>query len=391
MPPKIFACVFFAALFFSCGTPPATDVTSETVLSPSPDVLRLTFAGDIMAHSVNVAMSDYSLIYKDIESVIQYDDLTFANFETPVYAQKPYESYPTFNVQPPYADAAIKAGFDVFSLANNHTNDQGKEGIAATRAFFSSQQNVYAAGIKESADAPLTYCLIEARGWKILFAAVTELLNQSAYREYIDYVPMTRQARDAFTADLKALREAHPADIFVLSLHSGEEEYIHTVSKERREFYYSLLAAGVDILWANHVHIAREWEAIGSPETGEVRTDAGAIQNLVFYSAGNTISGQRTRLNFSDPASNREYTGDGFLYSVEITRRQQENDTGWDITSVTPILITTYRDEENRYVIKRLNDFFVADLREKGKTAEADYFAKRKQLMELIQGKTIWK
>ena len=53
-------------------------------------------------------------------------------------------------MQPPYAQAAIDAGFDVFSLANNHTNDQGLEGMERTLAFFASKEaeGVHSAGIK---------------------------------------------------------------------------------------------------------------------------------------------------------------------------------------------------------------------------------------------------
>ena len=96
---------------------------------PATSRLVLTFGGDIMAHTPNFSMADYSMIYADIEEIIQNDDLTFANLETPVHDGRPYENYPTFNVQPPYAQAAIDAGFDVFSLANNHSNDQGLEGM----------------------------------------------------------------------------------------------------------------------------------------------------------------------------------------------------------------------------------------------------------------------
>jgi poly-gamma-glutamate synthesis protein (capsule biosynthesis protein) len=358
------------------------------------NTLRLTFAGDIMAHSINYNMRDFSLIYKDIESIIQNDDLTFANFETPVYEKKTYESYPTFNVQPAYALAAMQAGFDVFSLANNHTNDQGLEGIISTRAFFlqnnlkrSVEHAVFASGIKERAGDPLTYQMINVQGWKILFVAITELLNQNAHNAYIDYVPTTQTARDAFTEQIKTLKEQNPCDIFVLSVHSGEEEYIRTVAKARREYYHKLLDAGVDILWANHVHIAREWDVLGTEENN-------IAQKIVFYSAGNTISGQRARLNFTDPGSAREYTGDGLLFCVEIARNKKNTgkiQQNWKINSVDPVIITTFHDEKNNYVIKRLTDTFIADLHSKERKSEAEYFTKRKQLMESIQGNTLWK
>ncbi|GMO44790.1 MAG: CapA family protein [Treponemataceae bacterium] len=379
------------AAFFSCKTvslqkPDAPDarrrpIGAQPTVSAPP--LVLTLAGDIMAHSVNWQMDDYSLIYKDIENLLLHDDLSFANFETPVYADRPYETYPAFNVQPPYAQAAIDAGFDVFSLANNHTNDQGLNGMEATREFFAGAKaqgrDVYSAGIKSGPGAPLTSALITVNGWTVLFAAVTEILNSPAHAARIDYIAPNKKSRDDFLLQIAEMRAKNPCDIFVLSIHSNEEEYIHTVSDSQKNFYRSLLDAGVDIVWANHVHVARGWEIIGGEN--EKR-----LEKIIFYSAGNTISGQRTRLSLSNPANNRDNTGDGFLFSVRIER----DAGGWKIAAVTPIIITTYRDELGRYTIKMLNDNFIAWLREKGKNDEADYFAKREEIMRSITGTTIW-
>jgi poly-gamma-glutamate synthesis protein (capsule biosynthesis protein) len=369
------ACIAFAACLTQRRAPQQIQMPEEIPVQVQR--LRLTFAGDIMAHSVNFAMTDYSLIYKDIEHILQNDDLSFANFETPVYADIPYETYPTFNVQPPYALAAIDAGFDVFSLANNHTNDQWTKGIDATLEFFKNA-GVYSAGIKPTADAPLTFEIIEINGWKILFAAITEILNSPVAVNRIDYIQPAQKTREDFTASLAELRAQNPCDIFVLSIHSGEAEYIHTVSETQKKYYYSLLDAGVDIVWANHVHIARGWEMFADETKG-------GIAKIIFYSAGNTISGQRTRLNFSDPANNRDYTGDGLLFSVVIEREDQET-AAWKIVSVEPVIITTYRDSENRFVIRRLSDSFIDSLRKEEKTEEAKYFEKRKELMEAIKG-----
>ena len=138
---KIQRCTIFplttvlALVLFSCVSGPADFVPPQEILMteegephphhtppapPTPSRLRLTFGGDIMAHIENFRMADYSMIYADIEEIIKNDDLSFANLETPVHGGRPYESYPTFNVQPPYAQAAIDAGFDVFSLAFFH-------------------------------------------------------------------------------------------------------------------------------------------------------------------------------------------------------------------------------------------------------------------------------
>src|SRR6185369_14910611 len=74
----------------------------------------------------------YEYIYENVKYLLQADDLSFVNLETPVVETAPYSSYPLFNVHSEYVWPAIQAGFDVFSLANNHAGDRGSSGIPKT-------------------------------------------------------------------------------------------------------------------------------------------------------------------------------------------------------------------------------------------------------------------
>ena len=283
---EFFIYSFFIAIvfvFFSCSSIPVQDSGQDMPdeVAPTEDGTKevdapiqieefpsldnrlvLTFGGDIMAHVENFGMTDYNMIYADIEEIIQNDDFTFANLETPVHDGRPYESYPTFNVQPEYAQAAIDAGFEVFSLANNHTNDQGYEGMEKTLGFFQSKEaeGVFAAGIKPAGYQGLTYQVIEKGDWKILFVAVTEILNRFNDYQKIDYVAPSASRRKTLFKELAQLRQENPCDIFVLSLHTCEDEYVHEITQVRRDFYRTLLDSGVDFVWANHPHLAKEWE-----------------------------------------------------------------------------------------------------------------------------------
>ena len=102
-----------------------------TVNNTTPPLV-LTFAGDLMAHTVNFNMNEYDLIYKDVEKILYSDDLSFVNIETPVCDALPLSTYPCFNVHTPYLRAAVQAGFDMLGFANNHTNDHGTTGIDGT-------------------------------------------------------------------------------------------------------------------------------------------------------------------------------------------------------------------------------------------------------------------
>ena len=343
--------------------------------------ITLLFAGDIMAHTQVWNKGKFQQIWENVQDVIQEADLAFANMETPVNQNHEYANYPQFNVKDSFAQAAIDAGFDVFSLANNHTNDWFLEGIRATRKYFDSQKEngIYSAGIRHHSGDPWTYQLIDKNGWTILFVAVTEITNRPSYRSYIDYVSPGSESRASFRKDMKELREKNPCDLFVLSIHCCEAEYIRTVSSRQRQYYMDLLGDGaVDIVWANHPHVPRKWEIVKNAQTGR--------DQLIFYSQGNTISGQRKNPNYQNPDGERDWTGDGFLGILKA--KKNENGNGMQIVDLEQKIITTYIRTDNFYQTRFLDDDFLNYLEENERTGLKKYMESRKALMEKIQETT---
>ena len=350
--------------------------------------LYLAFAGDIMAHTVNYRMKDYNLIYEDIVPLLSSRDLAFANLETPVCDKRPYQTYPCFNVHAEYVEAAVKAGFNVFSLANNHTNDQGKEGIEGTAACFKGlqKQNVYSAGLKHGNSNGISYALIDVQGWKILFAAVTEIANSNIQTALFDFYPDSPKGKAALKKSLAELRRAYPCDAFILSVHVSDPEYVLGVTKARRTYFYELLNAGVDIIWANHSHVTKPWERIVDAE--------GKTVKFIMYGAGNTISGQNIPINFADPAHPYEYTGTGVIFGMELKQVQTDVHAAaigsaaagtLSIENIQTEIIVTHADEKSNYVIKRLTEDFIGRQNKK----LAAYYAKRLSLMRQI-GEITW-
>ena len=359
--------------------------TSATEYQDKKTIL-MTFAGDLMAHNVNWSRGNYSKIYEDIAPLVQASDLSFVNLETPVCAEIPYSTYPQFNVHAEYVQASIDAGFNVFSLANNHTNDHFLKGIKATKKYFDQKREetkntgrpVYAAGLKETSQGPLTYQVIEKNGWKILFVAITEILNRNDYSSYIDYYYPAQSRRNTFEAEIKHLRETIECDLFVASIHCCEPEYILTVDKKQRDFYLKVLEAGADIVWANHPHVSKRWEVI--PDKDNVP------RKVIFYAMGNTISGQRTNPSWSNPGANRDYTGDGYMAQLRFV----DDEDGIRLVWLNPLLLTTYITPERMYVIRFLNQDFIDELKENGQSNWSVYLGQRKKLMDKIQGTTLW-
>lgn len=343
------------------------------------DTIELLFAGDIMAHSVNYNISTYSKIYKDVEYFIKDSDLAFANIEAPIDTSRPASSYPNFNMTQKYVQAAVDAGFDVFSLCNNHTNDQGLSGILETIKTSKSIEeyakennlNAYFSGIKESPKSAYTYNLIESHGWKILFFPMTELLNRPDHSDYINFIKNDNSSRANFIEYLKELKAKNPCDLFILSVHTSEPEYTRYVTESQNQYYMDLIDAGVDIVWANHAHIIKNRKVIVDTEQNR--------DKLIMYANGNTISGQRTKPDFAskNPIGERDNTGDGLFYKVKL---KKDNKGSVKIQKAEAFFITTYINTANEYVIKPLNQDFVDYLYDVPRSNWAKYIERRIQI-----------
>lgn len=390
----LFPILFCIPLFFSCATASNVEKSSQNFPSMNKkfnedlfadgtkivtskdlfadrDTLLLTFAGDLMAHQPLWKNGEFARIYTEISPLLLESDFSFTNLETPVCDKRPYSSYPTFNVHHEYADEAINAGFNVFSLTNNHTNDQGLEGIKATREYFKAtkeERPIYYAGLKEKANGPLTYQFIEKDGWSILFVAITEILNTTNHSNIIDYVPPYKKDRDNFVKEIEDLQRNNPADLFILSIHCSDPEYVFDIRSSQTQWYQRLLDAGADVVWVNHPHVAKDWELI--PDENNV------ARKIIFHSMGNLISSHATRGN----------TGEGFMTQV---RFEKTEDQGIKIIEINPVLLTTYVTPDKHYVIRKLDSDFIDEL-ENEDPEKTQFFGERKNFMKKISGNVKW-
>ena len=365
--------------------PPKKEVLQEKVVlteaddkDETDDEIKLLFAGDIMAHTNNYHISSFDKIWRDVKYLIDGNDLVFANIEAPVDTTKPVSNYPNFNMPQNYVQAAVDAGFNVFSLCNNHSNDQYLDGIKETlktvdricelAAKNAPPRSLYFSGLKNSKESEFSYNIIEKSGWKILFLPMTELLNRPDFSEYINYVKTDDASRNEFIDYVKKLREKNPCTIFILSFHTAEPEYTRNITSRQEKFYKELIKNGVDIIWANHAHIIKNRKIIVDTETN--------CDKLIMYANGNTISGQRRNpdLTSKNPNGERDNTGDGLFYKVTL---KKDNKGSVKIKKCEPIFITTYINTANEFVLKPLNQDFVNYLYSVPRTNWAKYIERR--------------
>ncbi|MDC7222282.1 MAG: CapA family protein [Spirochaetales bacterium] len=311
---------------------------------PEPEEVLISFVGDIMAHDVNYNRPPYSHIYESVHSLFLEDDLTFGNLEFPVDNDKPYSTFPQFNVHSDYVQAAVTAGFDVFSLANNHSADQGKESVGKTYAALEEFDLIYHSGLRPTADALMEPTEINMGEWKIGFLAVTAFSNNWKDVGQVYLVNYKRpEIKSAFLSYIA--EKAGEYDLFILSFHDGAE-YVTTPREEKILFYRELVDQGVDIVWGHHSHVVQPWEIID--REGETA--------LILPSCGNFISGQTWSLDPKNPGV-RAPTGDSAIFQVTL----EAEGNSVRLKGINPIYISNYRDPKKGMVVDFTESLMTSD------------------------------
>jgi len=306
-------------------------------------LLECTFLGDIMSHNVNYRMKNYNLIYENVKDILLSDDLSFANLEFPIVADRPYSTYPQFNVQPPYVAAAMRAGIEVFSLANNHSTDQSEQGVLKTLAAIlllkeEAGGNLFYSGLRGNITQSIRPETIYKNGIKIGFLALTQFLNIPQEHPFVYVVDYNNEKQ---VKELIALlsRITSQYDLFILSYHGGVE-YAELPDPGKVSFFKMLIQSGVDIVYGHHPHVLQPFEVINYNNAPK----------LIIYSMGNFISGQTWRVNPKDPYSMWANTGDSVLLKVSIEVRGAEA----HIKKVNPIPISHYIKPNKDIVVQKL-------------------------------------
>ncbi|OHD73154.1 MAG: hypothetical protein A2177_14395, partial [Spirochaetes bacterium RBG_13_68_11] len=259
---------------------------------------------------------------------------------------RPYADFPQFNGTTAYLQAAIAAGIDAFSLANNHAFDGAEEGVLQTlrsidRAARAAGRTLYRAGSRANPGSPFQAARAEVDGVRIAFLAATQFLNTRGGGERVAVVDYRdRRAADAFAALVGA--ESASCDVLVVSYHGGVE-YASVPAAGLDAFLNRLASCGATVVYGHHPHVLQAPRFVY----------AGASRRLVLPSMGNFISGQAEYL---DPVSGEGAvapgTGDTALVRVHVLCG-----TGWStVIGVDAVPLAVHWNGRREMVIGRLED-----------------------------------
>jgi len=242
--------------------------------------LRLFAVGDLQLMTREPPVD----LFHAVTPVLSGADVTFGNCEWP-YAEEAGDTHPVeahinddFDGGDLFAPGAPEsialmgaAGFDVMSMANNHTMHGGYRAFLRTMALLDAAGIAHVGGGDNIASARQP-AIIEREGHKIGFLACTSgfLPGAHAGRRTPGIVPLRRHTyaennswhdwgvepetrtlvnRDDLAAMIESITALKAqADIVVLSCHWGILEHPSAIADYQREAAHAFIDAGVDLI-----------------------------------------------------------------------------------------------------------------------------------------------
>lgn len=187
-------------------------------------------------------------------------DLVMGNLEGPIAAKQIAWGDLIFRFDPEAAILLKKVGFTGFTLANNHTYNQGVAGYAETRETLTAA-GLDSFGQPDTATAEWSSIIYEIKGMKIGFLGLDD----------IDY-----KIKEAETI-AKIQELAAQTDFLIIAPHWGIE-YKKIASSRQVDLAHKFIDAGADFIWGTHPHVV---------QNSEVYKD-----KTVYYSLGNFVFDQ---------------------------------------------------------------------------------------------------
>jgi poly-gamma-glutamate capsule biosynthesis protein CapA/YwtB (metallophosphatase superfamily)/cytochrome c-type biogenesis protein CcmH/NrfF len=251
-----------------------------TVRLQPPATLTLNAVGDIIPgtdYQRYRLPQDWQYLFRSIQYQLADADLVFGNFESTL-TEVPNSAKDTrrpmtfaFRTPPWYASVLKEAGFNVLSVANNHSFDFGEQGFAETISHIES------AGMKAiGRQGDILY--MEVENTTVAFIAFSHLSRHNTIHDLNIAATLVQTAKAQ-------------ADIVVVSFHAGKEGTDAIYTRDQTEFFYSenrgnvvqfsrtVIDHGADLVLGHGPHVPRALEL---------------YQNkLIAYSLGNFL-GYRT-------------------------------------------------------------------------------------------------
>ena len=300
---------------------------------------NLVMVGDALIHGLVYQTANRYADYKgyDFKPMLKYTKEIVEDYDLAYYNQETIlggtelglSTYPMFNSPTEVGDAFLDAGFNLVSLATNHTLDRGEKAILNSRNYWNSKkEQAIAAGSYSSQEERDEVIVKESNGIKYGFLSYTVQTNGLTIPSGKDYL-VNVYSKETVKNDVEKYRDK--VDILIVAMHWGEEYMTYPVNSQKEIAKY-LSSLGVDIIIGCHPHVVEPIDFIDN--------------TLVIYSLGNFVSSQVGVERLT-----------GLMASTDIIKTEYHGKTTIEFDNVMGTLIFT--DRNNGYIVypyHKLND-----------------------------------
>ena len=314
------------------------DVLYDTVNTEVKSEASIVMVGDALMHMpvINAHKSNggynFDNIFKYVGPIIEKYDLKYYNQETILGGTSlGLSGYPQFNSPQEVGDAFLKVGFNLVSLATNHTMDNylrtnGKTITNSVNYWKKQSDKAIAAGSYLSEEDRDEIIIREVNGIKYGFLSYTEQTNGLPVpKSYLCNV----YSKEKVKKDIEKYRDK--VDLLMVAMHWGEE-YTNTPTSGEKEKAKYLASLGVDIIIGCHPHVMQPMTYIGD--------------TLVVYSLGNFVSNQS--------GYNKQT---GLMASANVVKRTYHGKTTVKVEDATAEFVYTNRNDKYAvYPYSKLNN-----------------------------------
>ncbi len=321
--------------------------TPQPTLSPQPtpvvEKAELIMAGDALLHGAVYADArtsegsyDFTDMMSTLNRVTNHYDLKYYNQETILGGTElGLSTYPCFNSPQEFGDTMMNLGFNLVSLANNHTLDRGEQAILNSLDYWSNQ-NALTAGSYSSFDDREELRIREINGISYTLLSYTCGTNGIPVPEGTEYL-VNVNTDEMLPEDIAKARG--DVDVLMVAMHWGEE-YTHEPTAEQRRLAQLLADLGVDLIIGSHPHVVQPIEWIDD--------------TLCIYSLGNLISAQ-----------DGTYKRVGLLAGVTITKTTFEGQSHIQLSAPRADLVyTQYTRGYHHFKLKFFDEIEESELKD---------------------------
>ena len=305
-------------------------INYETVDTKKTTKVSMAMVGDALIHATvyltanryaNYNGYDFKPMLKYTKELIQDYDLAYYNQETILGGKElGLSTYPLFNSPYEVGDAFIDAGFNLVSLATNHTLDKGERGILNSRAYWNKQENVVAAGSYSSNEERDKIIVSEKNGLTYAFLSYTTYTNGLIVPKGKEYL-VNVYDKEKVKKDVEAYKDK--VDVIMVAMHWGTE-YVSYPTTAQKEIANYLASLGVNLIIGTHPHVIEPIEYIGD--------------TLVIYSLGNFVSSQVGVERLT-----------GLMASLDIIKEEYHGETKITFDNIEGTLL--YTDRNNGFIV----------------------------------------